>query len=1203
MMTRLQLKALVGLLAVALGAGIVEAHPPVAPAKPADVPWTLVPSGVTSFSLVAPEYKVFWHSAPPNCPTSAPQGIAATAVITGELISRIGSYGSSPRDLYHQAICGNAQILSNIVADANYVYFTTSNGLMRLSVDANPGDSPELMNGLYGGQAELAIDDINIFVLQLSSNGIYFVPKASPLNGYYEVTPTGSNPYNLQTSFSFSGGHSHYFVYWIEGGTLKRYDIPNFSGPATLATGVTGYYAEGGRTSCDINNCFFTDVVFYGVGDQAFYYNNLATINPNHGPIYTSTDNTASVVSLTADDNNLFLIESRDANCFPFSCSVDVLVRTGRSNDNNKAPIYTTPQPVDLLRPDRLTTDGSYLFWQDRSDGALRGLANDAAALAQTNMWITGLEVTQGIQSLNNAVFLVQNRRTFVRMYVQSDFPGVDTVGAQLEATWNGGSSDLPLTPINPVGTRLTVRTIPNRNDINESFLFELPLDWTTHTNLVLTAELNPYKVPLENDYTDDTMAIGPLSFSASPRVVVNLVQMSYTLTGTIFTVPLTDTQNAISLVRRLWPVASTPGDYTNSSPGFRPRVWTLYDSGLGSRMNYSAQECSAYYQNVNGVITDTRNLCPSAYVDNRLIAYRSEQGLPDDSFLYGLVPPAPGYGIRGQAFSGARVSSGASTATSTAAHEITHTAGRSHPFKGSSLDTGKCGNTPADGAMDNAYPYANSSIGPLDGSYEGFETGDPALKIKPAVLPSANWFDIIGYCGPRWISDYTYQAIYNFFPHLQAPSPLALAAQLTPDVAGDWLGAYGIIAADGNSAWFDHLQRSSNIASVPTVVPGGYSLRQFDVHGNTLADHSFTPGLIHHGGGVMDFGLEVPFAVGTTQIQLIKSPNQVIASQTVSANPPVINNVALSGAPNPVTGTVTLGWTASDADGDPLTFDVLYTRDGGATFQPVVFGVTGNQTLLDTRRLGGGTARLRVIASDGLLTAQADSAPFTMANKPPAARIDSPGNGDHFHFGQLVALMGEADDPQGAGVSGSGLVWTDQRGDVLGTGTAVYTTNLPVGMDVITLTATNNLAMSAATHITVTVDDDLRLLGPTLSVGPSQVSWQIAPGTAAAQTADVGIANVGGGSLSWTAGSDQSWLTLGALSGSAPFTLPLSANPAGMTNGQTRTAHVTITKPADGGPQQSIMIPVQIAMGNVEDGPIAVYVLNNRVYLPLIRR
>jgi hypothetical protein len=187
--------------------------------------------------------------------------------------------------------------------------------------------------------------------------------------------------------------------------------------------------------------------------------------------------------------------------------------------------------------------------------------------------------------------------------------------------------------------------------------------------------------------------------------------------------------------------------------------------------------------------------------------------------------------------------------------------------------------------------------------------------------------------------------------------------------------------------------------------------------------------------------------------------------------------------------------------------------------------------------------------------------------------------------------------------VSGSGLVWTDQRGDVLGTGEAVDVTNLPVGTDVITLTATDSLSLIAAAHITVTVDDDLKPAGPILSVGPNQVNWQIAPGTAASQTAHVGIANVGGGNLNWTASSNQGWLTLSAHSGSAPFSLTLTANPADMTNGQLRTAHVTLTKPADGGPAQNVVIPVQIAMGDVEGAPVAVIVLNKHIYLPIVAR
>src|SRR5206468_12398217 len=142
------------------------AQPPGAPAAPQDPAVTLVPAEVSSFTLVPADYKVFWNSPPPFCLPLAQQRPAAPASTAGETISRIPSYGGAPRVLYEDDFCGNAKILSNIVADADYVYFSTADGLMRLSVNANPGDAPELMNGLYGVRAELALDDTNIFVLQ-----------------------------------------------------------------------------------------------------------------------------------------------------------------------------------------------------------------------------------------------------------------------------------------------------------------------------------------------------------------------------------------------------------------------------------------------------------------------------------------------------------------------------------------------------------------------------------------------------------------------------------------------------------------------------------------------------------------------------------------------------------------------------------------------------------------------------------------------------------------------------------------------------------------------------------------------------------------------------------------------------------------------------------------------------------------------------
>ena len=180
---------LVGLSALLLTATVVGAQPAGAPATPQDTAFNLVPSDVSSFSLVPADYKVFWNSAPPLCLPLAPQAPATT---DGELISRIASYGSQVRQLYDDFTCsGSPKILSNIIADSDYVYFTTSNGLMRLSVDANVGDAPELMNGLYGVNAELAQDDNNIFVLEVDNQEIELVPKGTAVNGYHGVSETG----------------------------------------------------------------------------------------------------------------------------------------------------------------------------------------------------------------------------------------------------------------------------------------------------------------------------------------------------------------------------------------------------------------------------------------------------------------------------------------------------------------------------------------------------------------------------------------------------------------------------------------------------------------------------------------------------------------------------------------------------------------------------------------------------------------------------------------------------------------------------------------------------------------------------------------------------------------------------------------------------------------------------------------------------
>ncbi|WP_287158338.1 BACON domain-containing carbohydrate-binding protein [Chloroflexus sp.] len=1151
-----------------------------------DVPITLA-DDVTSFYLRDP--KLFTHRAPPPC---GPNAAAVSPSTTyEESIRRIPTRGGLPRDLYREPqACNTPGILSNIVADDDYVYWTGPNGLMRLSTDANPGDTPELVNGLLAGRAELAIDDTHIFVMTYDSNNyatLYRVPKSSGVAIF--MTGPGTGAYNLQTSYSFRLGTQRYYVYWIQGGNLWRFDVDTLA-TTLLAGGVTGYYAEGGRTLCSGVSCSFFDTVFIAQGNQVVTYSNIS--GATSAPVYCSNnpcspDPNRVVFSLTTDGNNLYFFERRQTGCAPFCVYTDFLLRTPRGGGQVDALSFTTGARL----ASRLTTDGTHLYWQEGNN--VQRLPNNAAALPSINLFAVGLKVTQGVQDDAYSVPFIQNRRTFVRFFVRTPMPVSQPVLALLYGSWDGGSGG-PLLPVNPAGTEISIKVFQDYNNINDSFLFELPWEWTTKSNLRLTAIVNPYQFPLEPNYNDNISTAGPFNFLPSPALKVTLVGLGYRLNNqTFYPDYQSEVMGAVSLVRRMFPLANSAG-----GSGLAWDYWHIMDEGLGSRVNMTNVECNDYISWEDGKVVDRRNLCSTRYANHLLAYLRSAWKYSDRLFVYGLISTnGPGAKVRGQAFPWARVSSEAAWDADTAAHEIAHTLGRNHPFKGSALDTNVCGNTEKDGPMDYSYPYANSRIGV--GSLEGFDSGDGFLGIAPSIKPNDQWYDIMGYCNPWWISDYTYTALYNY---MIANPPQLQALSSTPQVAGEWLYIAGNLRADGSQASILFVRRMSNPASVPPLNPGDYAIRLYDGNGVLLADHPFS-GLSQ--GEDDDLGIDqaVPYVNGTRQVRIVRRANeQTLAIWSLSANPPTVSNVALAGAPSPVTGTVTLNWTASDPDGDPLTFDILYQRVGETEFRPVRLGVTGNSAQIDTALFSGGGAVLRVVASDGGHTAQADTTPFTVANKPPRVTILNPATGLRIRYGQIVNFSGEAFDLQDGWLDGASLVWRNQRGQVLGSGPLLSVTDLLVGTNTITLTATNSRGMTASASVVVVVDDDLQLPGPYLAVGPDQVNWHLAPGTTALQSAVVSVINAGSGSLTWTASSDRSWLSLSAGSGTTPVTLTLTANPTTFNEGNVYTATVTITAdPGGGQPLQTVVLPVRVSVGNVVRGPILT--LDRRIFLPLVRR
>lgn len=1171
---------------------------------PYDTPTVIITDGVFSYDIAAP--KIFWYGRDNVAciPTEANSGLSE------EWIKRIPTYGGITRQLWtntYNPLCNsfNIDMNSNLIADASYVYWMSdsANALVRLSEDANVGDTPEVLSASVTGGGELAQDETYVYLLQ--SNGLRRIAKAGGATTTITAA-VGTNPGNLQVKGNYA--------YWITAGTLKRYNLTT-NLVTNLQTSVTGYYAEGRLLSfCTIDPfvCYYTDYIFIGRNQYIDRYNNE---DSSLSLIYTSSDSSATVHELVTNSfglgtGKLFFVESREISCNPFCNYQDYLIRRSRGTGGTNDVLHVSGINISTSLYE-LKRDGDYLYWQENS--GLSRLPTDASALPLTNMKITGLEVNQALQDPYNSVRLIKGKRTFVRVYVSSDGPPVSGVGAYLYRTDSGGNTlGAPLTPVNPVGQQITVKSWANRMDINQSFLFELPMSWVSSTPLRLKAVLNPWQIPPESNYADNSHNYGPFTLSDSPRLGVYFVSFGYTIGNTTYYPHLIDDVfQTYSWIRRAYPLDSSYGSFSDPGVGFRPNLWIVYDEGLGSRVARTASECTKkpfYYYNSDGDLIDDRSLCASAYTNNLMNAMRIENGIPSNIFMYGMISDGAGIFPRGQAFN-TNVSSGpagpgtwgwdfdGSYADWYAGHEIGHTLGRAHPDPNSDdPDTDAvegCGHS----RSDPNYPYNFARIS--DGAIEGFDVGDPGLNplLVPSVYPALFWYDMMSYCDNQWLSDYTYEGMYQYMlAHPTEPNAVVTW------YGGDYLSLFGVIAGDGSTATIQHINHLSTVSNIPPYGEGDFIIRLRNA-GSVLADYRFNPKLGEDGQSpYYSFGQVVNFIAGTTQVQILDDAENVLTTVAVSSNAPVVNFINTPNLESLAGGAATFSWGATDADGDALTYDLQYSTDGGATFQPVVQDLTDTSIDLDASKLAGSNdAVMRVIASDGVNTGYLDSEIFTVAPNPPQAIILSPGDGATFLYEQTIFLSGMSYDVQDGSVAEFNHEWSDQNG-ILGYGTTLNLSQLPIGEHQITLKATNSWGLTGTDTITIIISDNLDLPGPTLSASPSPINWHVDAGETALQTAEVLIDNNGGGTLpDWTATENADWLTLSATTGPVSATLTLTADPTGLTPGTVVSTIVTITTPASGStPAQTREIVVTLAVGDIwhnygQGG--------NKIFIPLIKR
>jgi hypothetical protein len=334
-----------------------------------------------------------------------------------------------------------------------------------------------------------------------------------------------------------------------------------------------------------------------------------------------------------------------------------------------------------------------------------------------------------------------------------------------------------------------------------------------------------------------------------------------------------------------------------------------------------------------------------------------------------------------------------------------------------------------------------------------------------------------------------------------------------------------------------------------------------------------------------------LPWEPGTTRIQL-RNGETVVDERDVSANAPTVAITAPVGGA--LTGQVTVRWTGNDADGDSLTYALLYSNDDGATWRTLANDLAVTELTVDTANLPGGTtSRFRVIATDGVLSGQADSALLSVPEKDPVLTFVAPEDGAVFFPTQPVALEATADDLEDGTLEGAALTWSSDRDGDLGAGELLITDSLSTGTHQITVTATDSSGRTASATRTIVIAEATEPLEAELALAPDVIGAVTAFG-GPAQTFVVNTSAVSDGTeLNWSAQSGAGWVKLqsgsgtpgATASGSTPASFNVIVDPTGLPVGNYNT---TITFTA-GDTTRTITVNL------IVDG--------TNLFLPLIRR
>ena len=361
------------------------------------------------------------------------------------------------------------------------------------------------------------------------------------------------------------------------------------------------------------------------------------------------------------------------------------------------------------------------------------------------------------------------------------------------------------------------------------------------------------------------------------------------------------------------------------------------------------------------------------------------------------------------------------------------------------------------------SWPYSDNLL--RSGSPPGeVEVGFDVFVGK--AVDGEKVFDMMGYCfspGPNtaWLSPFNTNKLLDPIGPLAAGStiPQAIPASAPADF---WLvtGTLDDQAADVGPIWTLELDLSVDAGT------GTHRIEIVDGSDDVLFTRNFTPGDASPGANT--FSELIPVQPGAARLRILSDTEDVLADFPLNGDAPAVDSITL---PQSFSGVQPLTWSVSDPDGSGHTYWVDYSPDGGETWVKLAMNLqdAGLAVDFDTLAASDGQGIFRVIATDGVNSGEATSAPFTVGKKLPHAEIIGPTE-TSFHAGQLVMLEAAAWDVDDGSLDGAGVTWSSDKDGALGSGANLPVYGLTIGAHTLTMTAQDSDANLVTDTIAIAV-------------------------------------------------------------------------------------------------------------------------------------